>query len=85
MRCWCALLCPLLWPLLSLCVSDLASLSKPVAAMSRVVVIPEFDDTSYQEIEAELRGVLNRSNILTPDDVRGSYATLSDAVLPSRG
>lgn len=48
-------------------------------------MIPEFDATSYQEIEAEVQAVLNRSNIVTPDDVRGNYSSLSDAVLPSRG
>ena len=48
----------------------------------RVVQIPAFDTTSYQEIEAEVRSVLNESNIVTPDDVRGNYSSLSDAVLP---
>ena len=32
-------------------------------------------------IETEILSVFNRSNLITPDDVRGNYATLNEAVL----
>lgn len=43
--------------------------------------MPDFDDASYEQIEAEVLVFFNRSDIITPDEVRGNYTTLSDAVL----
>lgn len=47
----------------------------------RIVVVPEFDTASYAQIEAEVLKSFNRSDIVTPDDVRGNYSTLAEAVL----
>ena len=47
----------------------------------RIVVVPEFDAASYAQIEAEVLKSFNRSDIVTPDDVRGNYPTLAEAVL----
>lgn len=43
--------------------------------------MPEFNAASYEQIEAEVLKVFNKSDIITPDEVRGNYSTLSDAVL----
>jgi len=40
-----------------------------------------FDDASYDQIEAEVLQFFNMTEIVTPDEVRGNYSTLSDAVL----
>jgi len=40
-----------------------------------------FDDASYDQIEAEVLRFFNMTEIVTPDEVRGNYSTLSDAVL----
>lgn len=47
----------------------------------RYVTVPVFDDASYDQIEAEVLQFFNMSEIVTPDEVRGNYSTLSDAVL----
>lgn len=47
----------------------------------RYITVPDFDDASYQQIEAEVLMFFNTSDIVTPDEVRGNYTTLSDAVL----
>ena len=47
----------------------------------RFITVPPFDDTSYNQIEAQILTFFNRSDIVTPDEVRGSYSTLSQAVL----
>ncbi len=47
----------------------------------RYVIVPDFDDASYTQIEAEVLNFFNRNVIVTPDEVRGNYSTLSDAVL----
>ena len=45
-------------------------------------MVPDFDAaTSYQQIEAEVLELFNRSDIVTPDEVRGNYSTLAEAVL----
>ena len=41
----------------------------------------QFTKATYDKLDAELLSVFGRENILTPDDVRGSYATLEEAVL----
>ncbi len=40
-----------------------------------------FDDASHDQIEAELLQFFNMTEIVTPDEVRGNYSALSDAVL----
>lgn len=45
------------------------------------VTVPVFDDASYDQIEAEVLQFFNMTEIVTPDEVRGNYSTLSDAVL----
>ena len=47
----------------------------------RIVVVPPFDSVSYAQIEAEVLQSFNRSDIVTPDEVRGGYSTLAEAVL----
>ena len=47
----------------------------------RYVTVPVFDDASYDQIEAEVLRFFNMTEIVTPDEVRGNYSTLSDAVL----
>ena len=42
----------------------------------RFITVPPFDDTSYNQIEAQILTFFNRSDIVTPDEVRGSYSTL---------
>lgn len=43
--------------------------------------MPEFDAASYAQIEAEVLQTFNRSDIVTPDEVRGNFSTLAEAVL----
>ncbi len=47
----------------------------------RYITVPVFDDASYDQIEAEVLQFFNMTEIVTPDEVRGNYSTLSDAVL----
>ena len=52
-----------------------------------VLIDPEDDndpvklDGRYDELDAELRAVMTRKELITPDHVRGAQPTLSDAVL----
>lgn len=39
-----------------------------------------FDKAQFDALEAEIRSVFNRSEILTPDDLRGDSATLPEAI-----
>ena len=41
----------------------------------------KFDSNNIIEIEQEIRSVFSREQLLTPDDVRGTYSTLREAVL----
>ncbi|RYX84394.1 hypothetical protein EON83_10805, partial [bacterium] len=41
---------------------------------------PHFDNAALQALEAEISAVLPTDRLLTPDDVRGTSATLRDAV-----
>lgn len=41
----------------------------------------QFTPATYDKLDAELLAVFGRERILTPDDVRGSYPTLNEAVL----
>ncbi|TQL15031.1 calcium-dependent phosphoinositide phospholipase C [Zymomonas mobilis] len=43
--------------------------------------IPPFTDETYNEIDQTIVDVLGRNKVITPDDVRGSYPNLEDAVL----
>lgn len=48
----------------------------------RIIVVPEFDAAmTFEQIEAEVLKIFNRSDIVTPDEVRGNYSTLAEAVL----
>jgi hypothetical protein len=40
-----------------------------------------FDETAYDALDAEIRSVFSAKELITPDDVRGRYATLRKAVL----
>lgn len=40
-----------------------------------------FDSTAFAALDAEVLEVLGRNKIITPDDVRGKYKTLEEAVL----
>ena len=61
----------------------LVARSPPTCCLSgcRIVRVPEFDAASYAQIEAEVLQSFNRSDIVTPDEVRGNYSTLAEAVL----
>ena len=40
-----------------------------------------FDEAAFDALDAEIRSVLPKSLLITPDDVQGSYPTLREAVL----
>ncbi|HZZ88931.1 MAG TPA: phosphatidylinositol-specific phospholipase C1-like protein [Caulobacteraceae bacterium] len=40
-----------------------------------------FDEAAYDALDAEIRSVFQPRELITPDDVRGRYATLREAVL----
>jgi hypothetical protein len=40
-----------------------------------------FDEKAYDALDAEIRSVFRPSELITPDDVRGRYPTLREAVL----
>lgn len=45
-------------------------------------VVPEpFTSRTFDALDAEIRSVFSRDKIITPDNVRGHYATLNEAVL----
>ncbi|KAL3158498.1 hypothetical protein ABBQ38_010730 [Trebouxia sp. C0009 RCD-2024] len=47
-----------------------------------IIVVPEYDAAmTFEQIEAEVLKMFNRSDIVTPDEVRGNYSTLAEAVL----
>lgn len=41
----------------------------------------EFDEKAWTAVDAEIRSVFDANHMITPDDVRGDYPTLRDAVL----
>lgn len=43
--------------------------------------IEKFDEKAFDQLDAELVRILGRNKIITPDDVRGNYKTLREAVL----
>jgi hypothetical protein len=43
-----------------------------------------FDEAAFDAFDAEIRGVLPPSKLVTPDDVQGRYPTLREAVLADR-
>ena len=59
----------------------MAAKSQGCLSGCRIVVVPEFDTASYAQIESEILNYFNRSDIVTPDEVRGNYSTLAEAVL----
>ncbi|MEH0152781.1 Ca2+-dependent phosphoinositide-specific phospholipase C [Limibacter armeniacum] len=40
-----------------------------------------FDNKAFMELDAEIISILGRDKVITPDDVRGNYKTLEEAVL----
>ena len=40
-----------------------------------------FDEKAYDALDAEIRSVFSAKELITPDDVRGAYTTLREAVL----
>lgn len=46
-----------------------------------MTVPEEFTPATFDALDAEIRSVFPASEIITPDDVRGSYDTLNEAVL----
>ncbi|MFA4977781.1 MULTISPECIES: Ca2+-dependent phosphoinositide-specific phospholipase C [Sphingobacterium] len=42
-------------------------------------VLP-FDDKAFDQLDAEVVAVLEREKLITPDDVRGNYSTLREAI-----
>jgi Phosphoinositide phospholipase C, Ca2+-dependent len=40
-----------------------------------------FDEKAYDALDAEIRSVFSAKELITPDDIRGSYPTLREAVL----
>ena len=50
------------------------------AARGGIDALP-FDEAAYDALDAEIRSVLGRDKLVTPDDVQGRYPTLRDAVL----
>ncbi len=49
------------------------------------VVVPEpFTSSTFDALDAEIRSVFPPKEIITPDDVRGSYETLNQAVLAGK-
>ena len=43
-----------------------------------------FTAKTFDELDAEIRSVFSPEEMITPDDVRGSYKTLNEAVLAGR-
>ena len=41
----------------------------------------KFDEKAFADLDAEILDVLGRNNVITPDDIRGNYKTLREAVL----
>ncbi|GAA4160981.1 phosphatidylinositol-specific phospholipase C1-like protein [Chryseobacterium ginsenosidimutans] len=41
----------------------------------------KFDQKAFDDLDQEVLSVLGRDNIITPDDVRGKYKTLNEAIL----
>ncbi len=54
--------------------------SKPREGVQRTVPEP-FTPQAFDALDAEIHSVFPPSELITPDDVRGSYATLNQAVL----
>ncbi|GBR02926.1 phosphatidylinositol-specific phospholipase C1-like protein [Acetobacter oeni] len=53
----------------------------PFASAKRPFTQPEtFTPETYDRLDAEIRETIGSGNILTPDDVRGSFPTLNEAI-----
>lgn len=46
--------------------------------------VPPFTDATYDEIDRTITEEIGRANVITPDDVRGKYPTLEQAVLAGK-
>jgi hypothetical protein len=44
----------------------------------------EYTPALFDDLDTEIRSVFSASEMITPDDVRGSYATLNEAVLAGK-
>lgn len=52
-----------------------------VAAIPNSVTAPQFAAADFDEVDAEIRSVFSPSELIVPDQVRGTYPTLEAAVL----
>ena len=58
-----------------------------INAKDKVIDLPNFtkplpfDATALETIDEEIRSVFSAAQLITPDDVRGNYATLENAIL----
>ena len=59
---------------------DLIELKQDVTGLAGVKPIP-FDSELLDAVDREIRSVIPATTILAPDNIRGNYATLRDAVL----
>lgn len=50
-------------------------------AQYHAVVTEKFTSATFDALDAEIRSVFQASELITPDDVRGNYATLEEAIL----
>lgn len=66
--------------------SDANRSHMPIAIQIEVLDVPytpdikPFDAAAFDQLDAEIRSVFPPDRVLTPDDVRGQYPTLADAV-----
>ncbi len=54
---------------------------QPLPILPGASPIPPFTSAEYEEIDRLIAAVIGRDRLVTPDDVRGSRATLEEAVL----
>lgn len=55
--------------------------SQAIPLFPGATTMPPFDAAAFDELDREFLEVMGRDKIITPDDVRGSYLTLREAVL----
>jgi hypothetical protein len=53
---------------------------KGIAIFPNSAEVLPFDEKAFDKLDAEVLDVLGKEKLITPDDVRGEYATLRDAV-----
>jgi hypothetical protein len=52
-----------------------------MAILPNAAEVLKFDKKAFDELDQEVVSVLGRKKIITPDDIKGSYKTLNEAVL----